>query len=80
MIKERGNQDSLFSPLTDADSPARFLLKDLLWLQAVFAGIEEDVVELKGKSAGSGSCEKGEKVKQGREGGRSGRGGTNVEG
>ena len=32
MIKERGNHDSLFSPMTHADSPARFLLKDLLWL------------------------------------------------
>ena len=77
MIKERGNHDYLFSPLTDADSPARCLLKGLLWLQAVFAGIEEEkakeekeVVEANRTSVGSGSCEKGEKMKRGREGGR----------
>ena len=77
MTKERGNHDYIFSPLTDADSPARCLLKVLLWLQAVFAGIEEEmakeekeVVEANRTSVGSGSCEKGEKMKRGREGGR----------
>ena len=50
-------------------------MKDQLWFQAVFAGLEQEkakqeqeVVEAKETSVSSGSCEKGEKVKPGREG------------
>ena len=67
MVGARQSYGYLFSPLTDAESPASFLLKDQLWLQAVFAGLEEEkakqeqeVVVVEGTSVGLGSCEKGE--------------------
>ena len=63
MVKERGNDEHLFSPLADADSLANFFLKLQRWPQAVFARFEEDKVKqdqkilgTKGKLSGTGGC------------------------
>ena len=71
MVKERGNDAHLFSPLADADSLANFFLKLQRWPQAVFAGLEEDKVKqdqkilgTKGKLSGTGGCD----LKRGRTG------------
>ena len=73
MEKERGNHEYLFSQLADADNPANFLLKLQPWLQAVFAGLEEEnvnqdqeVVGAKDTFVGSGSCGTEERVNRGR--------------
>ena len=63
MTEERDNDENLFSPLADADSPANFLLQLQPWFQAVFAGLEEDkvkqehkILEAKGNLSGTGGC------------------------